>query len=85
MCLAVPARVTDLLPDAMARVDVGGIGKTVSVALVEDLAVGDYVILHVGHALARLDPEEAEKTLALIQEMADLGAEEAAAGEPGAS
>jgi hydrogenase expression/formation protein HypC len=74
MCLAVPALVTDLLPDAMARVDVGGIGKTVSVALVDDLAVGDYVILHVGFALSRLDPEEAEKTLALMREVADLEA-----------
>jgi len=77
MCLAVPARVTDLLPDSMARVEIGGVGKTVSVALVDDLSVGDYVILHVGHALARLDPEEAEKTLALIREMAELGEAEA--------
>jgi len=77
MCLAVPARVTDLLPDSMARVEIGGVGKTVSVALVDDLSVGDYVILHVGHALARLDPEEAEKTLALIREMAGLGGAEA--------
>jgi hydrogenase expression/formation protein HypC len=74
MCLAVPALVTELLPDAMARVDVGGIGKTVSVALVDDLTVGDYVILHVGFALSRLDPEEAEKTLALMREVADLEA-----------
>ncbi|KAA5606271.1 HypC/HybG/HupF family hydrogenase formation chaperone [Roseospira marina] len=74
MCLAVPARVLDLLPDAMARVDIGGVGKTISVALVEDLSVGDYVILHVGYALARLDPEEAETTLALIRDMAALAA-----------
>jgi len=70
MCLAVPARITDLLPDDMARVDVGGIGKTVSVALVDDLEVGDYVVLHVGHALARLDPAEAETTLTLMRQMA---------------
>lgn len=70
MCLAVPARITDLLPDDMARVDVRGIGKTISVALVDDLEVGDYVVLHVGHALARLDPAEAETTLALMREMA---------------
>lgn len=66
MCLAVPARIVDLLPDAMARVDVGGVGKTISVALVDDLSVGDYVILHVGHALARLDPEAAAATLAAM-------------------
>lgn len=69
MCLAVPARITELLPDDLARVDVGGIGKTISVALVDDLAVGDYVVLHVGYALARLDPAEAEATLALMRAM----------------
>ncbi|MBB4267107.1 HypC/HybG/HupF family hydrogenase formation chaperone [Roseospira visakhapatnamensis] len=76
MCLAVPAKVLALLPDAMARVDAGGVIKDVSVALVEDLAPGDYVILHVGYALSRLDPEEADRTLALIAEMVTAGAAE---------
>lgn len=70
MCLAVPARVTDLLPGDMAKVDVGGVGKTISLALLDDVAVGDYVILHVGFALSRLDADEAQKTLALFAEMA---------------
>ncbi len=74
MCLAVPVKVIELLPESLARVDAGGTVKTVSVALVDDLRVGDYVILHVGYALARLDPEEAERTLALIAEMAEAGA-----------
>jgi hydrogenase expression/formation protein HypC len=74
MCLAVPARITELLPDDLARVDVGGVGKTISVALVDDLAVGDYVVLHVGHALARLDPAEAEATLALMRDVPSAGA-----------
>jgi hydrogenase expression/formation protein HypC len=69
MCLALPVRVVELLPDAMAVVDLGGIRKTISLALVDDVQVGDHVILHVGYALARLDPEEAERTLALFAEM----------------
>ncbi len=73
MCLAVPAKVIDLLPDDMARVDLGGTVMEVSLALVEGVAVDDYVIVHVGHALQRLDAEEAEKTLALMAEMAALG------------
>ncbi len=73
MCLAVPAKVLALLPGAMARVDAGGVIKVVSVALVDDLRPGDYVILHVGYALSRLDPEEAERTLALIAEMVAAG------------
>jgi hydrogenase expression/formation protein HypC len=66
MCLAIPAEVTELLPDQMARVTLDGIGKVVSVALVDSVAVGDYVIIHVGFALTRIDPEEARHTLALL-------------------
>ena len=68
MCLAVPVRVVELCGDDAAIVDLGGIRKEVSLALVEDVAVGDYVILHVGYALTKLDPAEAEKTLALFAE-----------------
>ena len=68
MCLALPVRVVDLLDDEQAVVDLGGIRKQVSLALVDGVRVGDYVILHVGYALTRLDPDEAEKTLALFRE-----------------
>lgn len=73
MCLAIPARVEELLPDDMARVSVDGVGKLVSVALVDGLAVGDYVVLHVGYALAKIDEEGAMATLALLREAAALG------------
>jgi hydrogenase expression/formation protein HypC len=66
MCLAIPVRVVEILPDEMAKVSLDGVVKTVSTALVEDLAVGDYVVLHVGYALAKIDPEEAERTLELL-------------------
>jgi hydrogenase expression/formation protein HypC len=66
MCLAIPVRVIELLEGAMAIVDLDGIRKEVSLALVDGVQVGDYVIVHVGYALARLDPEEAERTLALF-------------------
>ena len=46
--------------------DLGGIRKEVSIALVPDVAVGDYVIIHVGHAIGRIDPQEAARTLALF-------------------
>ena len=64
MCLAIPVRVVELGFDEMAIVDLDGIRKEVSLALVD--GVGDYVILHVGYALARLDADEAERTLALF-------------------
>jgi hydrogenase expression/formation protein HypC len=69
MCLAIPAKIVDVLPDEMARVSLDGVTKVVSVALLDDVAVGDFVIVHVGHALARLDPEEARKTLDLLARM----------------
>ncbi len=57
-------------------VDLGGIRKPISIALVPEAEVGDYVIVHVGHAIGMIDPEEAEKTLALFAEMqaAEAGA-----------
>jgi hydrogenase expression/formation protein HypC len=66
MCLAIPVRVVELRDDDMATVDLDGIRKEISLALVDDIRVGDYVILHVGYALARLDADEAERTLALF-------------------
>ncbi len=71
MCLAVPAQVVELLPDEIALVDTGGIRSHISVALLDDVQPGDYVIVHVGHAINKLDVEEAEKTLALFAELAE--------------
>lgn len=69
MCLAIPARVVEIGDDETAIVDLSGVRKEISLALVEDVAVGDYVIIHVGFALNKLNAEEAEKTLALFAEM----------------
>ncbi len=71
MCLAVPARVVELLEAAEAFVDLDGVRQRISLALVDDIAIGDYVIVHVGYALNRLDPEEAERTLQLFAEVGE--------------
>jgi len=78
MCLAIPCRVVELLADDMAMIDVSGMRKEISLALVDGVGVGDYVIVHVGYALTRLDPEEADKTLALFAELGDAALAEAA-------
>ncbi len=75
MCLAIPARVTELRPDRSAVIEVDGISRDVSVELLEEISVGDYVIVHAGYALSRLDPDEAAETLALFAEMAEAGIE----------
>ena len=78
MCLALPARVEEISGIDAAIVNLGGVRKCISLALVDDVAVGDYVIVHVGFALQKLDEDEAAQTLALF---AELGVMEAGALE----
>ncbi|MCG5535124.1 HypC/HybG/HupF family hydrogenase formation chaperone [Ectothiorhodospira mobilis] len=73
MCLAVPAEVKERLPGDRARVDLGGVCKTVSTVLLEQVAVGDFVLVHVGFAISRLDPEEARRTLETIRALGEMG------------
>ena len=71
MCLAIPVRITQLLDDNRALASAGGIVREIDTALLDDLQVGDYVILHVGYALSKLNEAEAQKTL---EAMAAIGA-----------
>jgi hydrogenase expression/formation protein HypC len=68
MCLAVPARVVSIEAEKMATVEIGGVGRQVALDLVPETEVGDYVIVHVGFAIERLDEAEAQETLALLNE-----------------
>jgi len=69
MCLAIPALVIERLHGDEAIIDAGGVEKRVSLALVPEAALGDYVIVHAGYAISRLNPEEALRTLALFADM----------------
>jgi len=79
MCLAIPARLVELLPGAQAIVNLGGIRKTISVALIDEPQVDDYVVVHVGHAIGKIDPEEAARTLALFGELMQADANDVSA------
>jgi len=68
MCLALPARVTAVHEDQTATIDLDGVRQRVSLMLLDGVKVDDYVIVHVGFALTRLDQAEAQKTLALLAE-----------------
>ncbi len=69
MCLALPAQVVVIDENTdMAMVALGEVRKEVSLALVEDVAIGDFVLIHVGYALNKVSPEEAERTLQLFAE-----------------
>ena len=74
MCLALPARVIEVSADEVAVVELGGVKKTISIALVEDAKPGDYVIVHVGFAIGKLDPVEAERTLELFAQLVEAEA-----------
>jgi hydrogenase expression/formation protein HypC len=71
MCLAIPVRITQLLDGDRALASAGGIVREIDTTLVDELQVGDYVILHVGYALSKLNEAEAQKTL---EAMAAIGA-----------
>ncbi|MCP9439725.1 MAG: HypC/HybG/HupF family hydrogenase formation chaperone [Nitrospira sp.] len=72
MCLAVPGQVLQVADDPLrtATVSFGGVTKTVSLALVPEAKVGDYVIVHVGFAISRLNEEAARRTLETYGELA---------------
>lgn len=69
MCLALPAKITSIdLNDDSAQVNIGGILKTISIALVGNVKIDDYVLVHVGFALNKISEEEANRTLRLFEE-----------------
>ncbi|MDR3482611.1 MAG: HypC/HybG/HupF family hydrogenase formation chaperone [Burkholderiaceae bacterium] len=69
MCLAIPVRIVEVLPGQQAVIELSGIRKEISTALLDDVQVGDYVILHVGYAIGKLDTDEALRTLELFGEL----------------
>lgn len=69
MCLAIPVRIVEVLPGQQAMIELSGIRKEISTALLDDVQVGDYVILHVGYAIGKLDTDEALRTLELFGEL----------------
>ena len=70
MCLAIPARIV-AINGVLATADIGGVRKDISLALVDDVSVGDFVLVHVGYALSRIDAEEAERTLEQFRYVAE--------------
>lgn len=72
MCLAVPMRVAEIL-DGSAICEVDGVRREASLMMIDDVAVGDYVLIHAGFAIEKIDPIEAEKTLQVFREVLDAG------------
>ena len=71
MCLAVPVKLI-AIDGIEAEVDIGGVGRRVSIVLTPEAKVGDYVLLHTGYAISVVDEEEAQETLRLFEQIASL-------------
>ena len=71
MCLSIPAKILSIEGN-MARVSLGGTTTNASLQLVDDVKIGDYVLLHTGFAIEKIDEEEAKETMKLIRELEDI-------------
>ena len=72
MCLAIPMKVIEI-KNSEGIVELGGVQREVNLQLVEDVNVGDYILIHAGFVIQKLDREEAEKTLSYLRQMAEMG------------
>ncbi|MEN8175408.1 MAG: HypC/HybG/HupF family hydrogenase formation chaperone [Pseudomonadota bacterium] len=83
MCLGIPGQIVEItdMENLQARVDVAGVRREINIACVVDdehppaACVGDWVVVHVGFAMSRIDPDEAERTLSLLQQLGEVQAE----------
>lgn len=82
MCLGIPGQVIEMLDhEHLARVDVAGVGRVINIGLLEDEAItpGDWVLIHVGFAMSKIDEEEAAQAMAGLQMMGQAYTDEMAA------
>lgn len=75
MCLAVPTQIKSIDENNMAVVELGGVERKISLIMTPEAQVGDYVLVHTGYAINRLDPEEARASLEAFAELAEIQAE----------
>jgi len=71
MCLAIPGKIVEItdVENHIAKVEVGGVRRGVNIGMLDDVGIGDYVLVHVGFAMTKVDEKEAEETLRLLQEL----------------
>lgn len=71
MCLAIPGKIVEItdVENHLAKVEVGGVRRSVNIGMLDDIKIGDYVLVHVGFAMSKVDEREAEATLRALQEL----------------
>jgi hydrogenase expression/formation protein HypC len=79
MCLAIPGKIVEIVDEEnrIAKVDVGGVRRNINIGMLDadNARVGDYVLIHVGFAMSRINEHEAEETLRVLQEIGQYEAE----------
>lgn len=75
MCLAIPTQIVAIDEQQMATVALGGVERRISLVMTPEAQVGDYVLVHTGYAISLLDPEEAQASLEVFAELAEIQAE----------
>lgn len=79
MCLAIPGRIVEIVDQEnhIAKVEVGGVKRNVNIGMLEEdeVRVGDYVLIHVGFAMSKVDEQEAEETLRVLKEIGEFAPE----------
>jgi hydrogenase expression/formation protein HypC len=71
MCLAIPGKIVEIVDEEnqIAKVEVGGVRRNINIGMLDETRVGDYVLIHVGFAMSRIDEQEAHETLRVLQQM----------------
>lgn len=77
MCLAIPAKITQMQDDRLAEVDILGVSRTISLDLTPQAEVGDFVLVHAGFAIEVVDAEYAQETIDLIMQFPELAGDDA--------
>ena len=77
MCLAIPGKIIEMVDaeNNIAKVDVGGVRRNINTGMLDDTKVGDYVLIHVGFAMSKIDEREAEETLRILKEIGEYEVE----------
>jgi hydrogenase expression/formation protein HypC len=77
MCLAIPGKIIEIVDaeNQIAKVDVGGVRRNINTGMLDDTKVGDYVLIHVGFAMSKIDEREAEETLRVLKEIGEFESE----------
>ena len=71
MCLAIPGKIVEIIDVAnnLAKIEIGGVRRMVNIGMLDDVVLGDYVLIHVGFAMSKIDEKEAHETLEILREL----------------